>query len=195
MKTLTPAFGLGLLLVSSLVAPLGAQAKPLFSSSPQQPETLPNSSTSLPDTSVPLPDSSISLPKKMAAYKDCINANANVNGADFKQVNKFCSCVADQSIQGSSGSLSECATANGGGGGGAMGVIGEVAPSVISGVMEGLANRSSSRSNGGGLLGGGGGGGILSGLGDLLGGGGGLLGGGASSGGGFNIRDLLKNRF
>jgi hypothetical protein len=186
MKTLTPAFGLGLLLVSSLVAPLGAQAKPLFSSSPQQPETLPNSSTSLPDNSV-------SLPKKMAAYKDCINANANVNGADFKQVNKFCSCVADQSIQGSSGSLSECATANGGGGGGAMGVIGEVAPSVISGVMEGLANRSSSRSNSGGLLGGGGG--ILSGLGDLLGGGGGLLGGGGSSGGGFNIRDLLKNRF
>lgn len=205
MKTLTPVFGLSLLLVSSLIAPLGAQAKPLFSSSPQQQETLPNSSTSLPDNSPILSDTSASMPKKMAAYRDCINANANVNGADFKQVNKFCSCVADQSIQGSTGSLSDCATASSGGGGGAMSVIGEVAPSVISGVISGIGSR---RNNGGGGLGGlfgggGGGGGILGGLGDLLGGGGGLLGGGGnndnnnnndSGGGGFSIRDLLKNR-
>jgi hypothetical protein len=204
MKTLTPVLGLSLLLVSSLVAPLGAQAKPLFSSSPQQQETLPNSSTSLPDNSPVLSDTSASMPKKMAAYRDCINANANINGADFKQVNKFCSCVADQTIQGSTGSLSDCATASsGGGGGGAMSVIGEVAPSVISGVISGIGNRRNN--GGGGLLGGGGGGGILGGLGDLL-GGGGLLGGGSnndnndnnnsdSSGGGFSIRDLLKNRF
>ncbi len=198
MKTLTPVFGLSLLLVSSLIAPLGAQAKPLFSSSPQQQETLPNSSTSLPDNSPILSDTSASMPKKMAAYRDCINANANVNGADFKQVNKFCSCVADQSIQGSTGSLSDCATASSGGGGGAMSVIGEVAPSVISGVISGIGSR---RNNGGGGLFGGGGGGILGGLGDLLGGGGGLLGGGGnnndnndSGGGGFSIRDLLKNR-
>jgi hypothetical protein len=110
-----------------------------------------------------------------------VDAHANVNGADFKQVNKFCSCVADQSIQGSTGTLSECATASGGGG--TMGVIGEVAPSIITGVMEGLSNRSSR--NSGGILGGGGlGGGLLGGLGDLLGGG----------GGGFSIKDLLKNR-
>jgi hypothetical protein len=187
MKTLTSAFGLGLFLVSGLIAPIGAQAKPLFSSSPQQ-ETQPNASTSLPDIGAPLPDSSVSLPRKMAAYKDCVNLHANVNGADFKDVNKFCSCVADQSIQGSSGNLSDCATASSGdgkSGGGAMGIIGEVAPSVISGVMDGLANRSSSK--GGGLFGGGGGG-MLGGLGDLL-------GGGNSGGGGFNIRDLLKNRF
>jgi hypothetical protein len=199
MKTLTPVFGLSLLLVSSLIAPLGAQAKPLFSSTPQQQETLPNASTSVPDNSPVFSDTSASMPKKMAAYRDCINANANVNGADFKQVNKFCSCVADQSIQGSTGSLSDCATASsGGGGGGAMSVIGEVAPSVISGVISGIGSR---RNNGGGGLGGllGGGGGVLGGLGDLLGGGGGLLGGGGndnndSGGGGFSIRDLLKNR-
>ena len=197
MKTLTPAFGLGLFLVSSLIAPLGAQAKPLFSSSPQQQETLPNSSPSLPDNSPVFSDTSASMPKKMAAYRDCINANANINGADFKQVNKFCSCVADQSIQGSTGSLSDCATASGGdgGGGGAMSVIGEVAPSVISGVISGLGSR---RNNGGGGLFGGGGGGILGGLGglgDLLGGGGGNNNNSDSSGGGFSIRDLLKNRF
>jgi hypothetical protein len=189
MKTLTSAFGLGLFLVSGFIAPMGAQAKPLFSS-PQQ-ETQPNTSTSLPDIGAPLPDSSVALPRKMAAYKDCVNLHTNVNGADFKDVNKFCSCVADQSIQGSSGNLSDCTTASSGSGksgGGAMGIIGEVAPSVISGVMDGLANRSSSK--GGGLFGGGGGG-MLGGLGDLLGGGSGNSGGG----GGFNIRDLLKNRF
>jgi hypothetical protein len=167
MKTLTPVLGIGLFLVSGIVMPLNALAKPLFDSSPT-PEQ------SLPDTSSP-------SPRRMAVYRDCVDAHANVNGADFKQVNKFCSCVADQSIQGSTGTLSECATASGGGG--TMGVIGEVAPSIITGVMEGLSNRSSR--NSGGILGGGGlGGGLLGGLGDLLGGG----------GGGFSIKDLLKNR-
>jgi hypothetical protein len=187
MKTLTPVFGLSLVLVSGLLAPFSAQAKPLFSSSPQ-PE---KSSPSQPEPLVS--DTSASLPQKMAAYKDCVNLHSNVNGADFKDVNKFCSCVADQSIQGSTGNLSDCATASsgGGGGGGAMGVIGEVAPSVISGVMQGLSNRSS---RGGGLFGGGGGGGILGGLGDLLGGGSRSSDNNDNSGG-FNLGDLLKNRF
>jgi hypothetical protein len=176
MKTLTPVLGLGFFLVSSIAVPFGAQAKPLFSSSGQT-----EPSESLTDKQS-LSDTSTSMPKKMAAYRDCVNANANVSGADFKQVNKFCACVADQSIQGSSsGNLTECATtASGGDGGGAMGIIGEVAPSVITGVMEGLSNRSSK--NDGGFFGGGGGG-LLGGLGDLLG-----------SGGGFSISDLLKNR-
>jgi hypothetical protein len=173
MKTLTPVLGIGLFLVSGILMPLSALGKPLFESSPTlEPEQ------SLPVTSSPVTSSP--SPQRMAAYRDCLDAHANVNGADFKEVNKFCSCVADQSIQGSSstGTLSECASASGGGG--TMGVIGEVAPSIITGVMEGLSNRSSR--NSGGILGGGGG--LLGGLGDLLGGG----------GGGFSIRDLLKNR-
>jgi hypothetical protein len=185
MKTLTSVFGLSLVLVSGLLAPFGAQAKPLFSSSPQ-PE---KSSTSQPEPLIS--DTSASLPQKMAAYKDCVSLHSNVNGADFKEVNKFCTCVADQSIQGSTGNLSDCATAKSDGGGGAMGVIGEVAPSVISGVMQGLSSRSS---RGGGLFGGGGGG-ILGGLGDLLGGGGSSSSDNNGNGGGFNLGDLLKNRF
>ncbi|WP_404788141.1 hypothetical protein [Altericista sp. CCNU0014] len=166
MKTLTPVLGLGLFLVSGLVMPLSAQSKPLFESSPTPERSLPNTSTP--------------SPRRMAVYRDCLDAHANANDADFKQVNKFCACVADQSIQGSTGTLSDCATASKGND--TMGVIGEVAPSVITGVMEGLSSRSSRNS---GILGGGGllGGGLLGGLGDLLGG-----------GGGFSIRDLLKNR-
>jgi hypothetical protein len=166
MKTLTPVLGIGLFLVSGIAMPLSALGKPLFESSP------------IPEQSLPETSPASSSPKRMAAYRDCLDAHANVNGADFKEVNKFCSCVADQSIQGSNstGTLSECASASGGGG--TMGVIGEVAPSIITGVMEGLSNRSSR--NSGGILGGGGG--LLGGLGDLLG------------GGGFSIRDLLKNR-
>jgi hypothetical protein len=183
MKTLTPVFGLSLVLVSGLLAPFSAQAKPLFSSSPQ-----PEKSSTSPSEPL-LSDTSASLPQKMAAYKDCVNLHANVNGADFKEVNKFCSCVADQSIQGSTGNLSDCATAKSDGGG-AMGVIGEVAPSVISGVIDGLSSRSS---RGGGLFGGGGGG-ILGGLGDLL-GGGSRSSDNNDNGGGFNLGDLLKNRF
>ncbi len=162
MKTLTPVLGIGLFLVSGIITPLSVQAKPLFESSPTPEQSFPESSSP--------------SPKRMAAYRDCVDAHANMNGADFKQVNKFCSCVADQSIQGSTGTLSECAAASGGGG--TMGVIGEVAPSIITGVMESLSNRSSR--NSGGILGGG----LLGGLGDLLGGG----------GGGFSIKDLLKNR-
>lgn len=174
MKKITPFLSLSFFLASGVVVPFAAQARPLFESSPKTEQSLPVSS----DVGV------TAVPGKMAAYEDCVKVHANVNGADFNQVNKFCSCVADQSIQGSSGNLSDCATASGGGegkgdGGGMMSILGEVAPSVITGVMEGLSNRSSK--GGGGLLGGGG---LFGGLGDLLGGG----------GGGFNIKDLLKNR-
>ena len=187
MKNITPFLGLSFFIASSVVVPLTAQAKPLFDSSPKTEQSFPESSPGL----------GAAAPGRMAAYKDCVNVHANVNGADFNQVNKFCACVADQSIQGGSSNLSDCATASsssGGstegksGGGGMMSVIGEVAPSVITGVMEGFSNRSSSKSSGGGLFGGGSsGGGLFGGL-------GGLLGGGGSSGGGFNIKDLLKNR-
>ncbi len=169
MKKLTPLLSLSFFLASAVAVPLAAQARPLFESSPKTETSFPNASSS--------PSG------RMAAYRDCVNVHANVNGADFNQVNKFCACVADQSIQGGSGNLNDCATANGSGegkGSGMMSIIGEVAPSVITGVMEGFSNRS--KSNGGGLLGSGGG--LLGGLGDLLGG----------SRGGFNIKDLLKNR-
>lgn len=178
MKNITPFLSLSFFIASSVVIPFTAQAKPLFeSSSPKTEQSFPESSSGL----------GAAAPGRMAAYKDCVNVHSGVNGADFNQVNKFCACVADQTIQGSS-SLSDCATASSigstegkSGGGGMMSVIGEVAPSVITGVMEGFSNRS--KSGGGGLLGGSGGG--------LFGGLGGLLGGG---GGGFNIQDLLKNR-
>jgi hypothetical protein len=184
MKKITSFLSLSFFVASAVAVPLAAQAKPLFGASPKTEQILPSG----------FPDAATtgSASGRMMAYKDCVNVHSGVNGADFNQVNKFCACVADQSIQGGSGSLSECATASGssgtgevkssGGGGGMMSVIGEVAPSVITGVMEGFSNRSSSRSGGGGLLGGGGG---------LFGSLGGLLGGG---GGGFNIKDLLKNR-
>jgi hypothetical protein len=194
MKTLSPVLGLGLFCVSAIIAPLSAQAKPLFESSPQvAPQSVqPGQSTQPEQQSLPI-TSSQSMPEKMAIYRDCIDAHAKLNGTDFKQVNKFCSCVADQTIQGgtsqgSTGALGDCATASSGGGG-TMGIIGEVAPSVISGVMEGLSNRSSNSNGGGGLLGGGllgRGGGLLGGLGDLLGGG--------NSGGGFNIQNILRGR-
>jgi hypothetical protein len=183
MKKITPFLSLSFFLASAVAVPFAAQAKPLFESSPKVEQSLPNSSLDA-ATSV----GSASAPGRMAAYKDCVNVHSGVNGADFNQVNKFCACVADQSIQGGSGNLSDCATASSAtgegkeGGGGMMSVIGDVAPSVITGVMEGFSNRS--KNGGGGLLGGSGGG--------LFGGLGGLLGGG--SGGGFNIQDLLKNR-
>lgn len=184
MKKITPFLSLSFFVASAIAVPFAAQAKPLFeSSSPKTEQILPSG----------FPDAATTgaAPGRMMAYKDCVNVHSGVNGADFNQVNKFCACVADQSIQGGTGSLSECATASGssgtgegksGGGGGMMSVIGEVAPSVITGVMEGFSNRS--KSGGGGLLGGSGGG-LFGGLGGLLGGGG---------GGGFNIQDLLKNR-
>ncbi len=185
MKKITPFLSLSFFVASAVAVPLAAQAKPLFGSSPN-----PKTEQILPGG---FPDAVTtgSASGRMMAYKDCVNVHSGVNGADFNQVNKFCACVADQSIQGGSGSLSECATASGSsgggegkssGGGGMMSVIGEVAPSVITGVMEGFSNRS--KSGGGGLLGGGGG--LFGGLGGLLGGGG--------DGGGFNIKDLLKNR-
>ena len=163
MKKITPFLSLSFFLASAFAVPFAAQAKPLFDSSPKTEQSFPESSSGL----------GAAAPGRMAAYKDCVNVHANVNGADFNQVNKFCACVADQSIQGSS-NLSECATASSSGtgegksgGGGMMSVIGEVAPSVITGVMEGFSNRSNS--GGGGLLGGGGG--LFGGLGGLLGGG------------------------
>jgi hypothetical protein len=173
MKKLTMAVGTGIFVVSGLGIPLSAQAKP------QEAEPLFKVGQSL---SRKAPTS-----RKMGIYSDCIQTHANINGADFKQVNKFCSCVADQTLQGEDGSLSTCAT--GGDGGSTLGVIGEIAPSVIMGVVEGLANRPTSSKSGGLLEKGGGGllekgGGLIDGLGGLLGG-----------GGGFNLKDLLKNRF
>jgi hypothetical protein len=179
MKKITPFLSLSFFLASAVAVPFAAQAKPLFESSPKAEQSFPESSSEL----------GAAAPGRMAAYKDCVNVHSNVNGADFSQVNKFCACVADQSIQGGSGNLSDCAmasssTGEGKTGGGMMSVIGDVAPSVITGVMEGFSNRS--KSGGGGLFGGGSGGGLFGGLGGLLGGG--------DGGGGFNIKDLLKNR-
>jgi hypothetical protein len=166
MKKLTTLLGTSLFAVSGLVAPLPE-------SNVEQESSSQSSSTS-----------TVRPSQKMALYSDCLRAHENVNGADFKQINKFCSCVADQSIQGDTG-FASCATGEGGGGGGTFGMIGEMAPSVIMGVVQGISSNSG-KSGGGGLLGKSGG--LLDSLGGLLGGGGGgLLGGGG-------IGDLLKGR-
>ncbi|MGB8699403.1 MAG: hypothetical protein WCD18_08315 [Thermosynechococcaceae cyanobacterium] len=174
MKKFATVFGTSLFVVSGTLLPLQAMAYP---------KTAEPSGTSAPVFS----GRSATMAERMAIYEDCVRSNANIRDADFKTVNKFCSCVSDQTIQGNNGGLSNCAS--GGDSGSTLGIIGEVAPSVIMGVVQGLATRQSTTSDGssggildklGGLLGGGG----------LLGDGGGLLGGS----GGFNIKDLLKNR-
>jgi hypothetical protein len=173
MKKLTTLLGTSLFAVSGLIVPMTAMAYPQ-SAEPKAEESLPN-----------VPTSTVQPSQKMALYSDCLHAHADVSGADFKQVNKFCACVADQTIQGDS-ALSSCAADSGSGGsGGTFGMIGEMAPSIITGVVQGISSNSGK--SGGGLLGGKSGG-ILDGLGGLL--GGGLLGGG--SGGG--IGDILKGR-
>jgi hypothetical protein len=164
MKKLTTLLGTSLFAVSGLIVPMTAMAYPLSPESNNQ----------------PLSNSTVRPAQKMALYSDCLRAHENINGADFKQVNKFCACVADQSIQGDTG-FASCATGEGGGGG-TFGMIGEMAPSVIMGVVQGISSNSGK--SGGGLLGKSGG--LLDSLGGLL--GGGLLGGGGG------IGDLLKGR-
>jgi hypothetical protein len=175
MKKLTTLLGTGLFAMSGVIAPMTAMAQGLDL----------GLDPSLADAA---PASTVSSGQKMALYNDCLRSHANVNGADFKQVNKFCACIADQSIQGE-GSFSSCAGGGGGGGGllggggGTFGMLGEVAPSVISGVVQGITSNSGKKS----------GGGILSGLSGLL--GGGLLGGGGGGLlGGGGLGDLLKGR-
>jgi hypothetical protein len=177
MKKLATVFGISTFVMSGMIAPLSALGQtPKVEPAQVEPEL---------KAEPPLPKNPIQLSKKMAIYSECVDAHSKLNGADFKQVNKFCSCVVDQSIQGDNSGFGTCAS--GSSGGGAMSIIGEVAPSVITGVMEGVNSRSS-RSGGGGLGGLlGGGGGLIDGLGGLL--------GGSGSGGGFNIKDILKNRF
>jgi hypothetical protein len=179
MKKLTTLLGTSLFAVSGLVVPMTAMAYPQ-SAEPKAEESLPNS--------ISTPISTVSPSQKMALYSDCLRAHEGMSGADFKQVNKFCSCVADQTIQGDS-TLSSCSTGGegggSGGGGGTFGMIGEMAPSIITGVVQGITSKSGKSRGGGGLLGGG----LLDGLGGLLGGGGGLLGGG-----GGGIGDILKGR-
>ncbi len=175
MKKLATVFGISTFAMSGMIAPLSALG--------QTPKVEPNLN---PEQA--LPATPIQLSKKMAIYSECVDSHSKLNGADFKQVNKFCSCVVDQSVQGDNSGFGTCAS--GSSGGGAMSIIGEVAPSVITGVMEGINSRSSKGgglSGLGGLLGGGSGGGLIDGLGGLL--------GGSGSGGGFNIKDILKNRF
>jgi hypothetical protein len=173
MKKLATLLGTSLFAVSGLVVPMTAMAYPQ-SAEPKAEESLPTSTSN--STSI----STVSSSQKMALYSDCLRAHEGMSGADFKQVNKFCSCVADQTIQGDS-ALSTCATGGesggSGGGGGTFGMIGEMAPSIITGVVQGITSRSGKS----------GGGGLLDGLGGLLGGGGGLLGGGG-------IGDILKGR-
>ncbi len=180
MKKLTTVFGISTFVMSGMIAPLSA----LGQTPKVEPEVKAEQA---------LPQTPIQLSKKMALYSECVDAHAKVNGADFKQVNKFCSCVVDQSVQGDNSGFATCAS--GSSGGGAMSIIGEVAPSVITGVMESMNSRSSRGGGGlsglGGLLGGGSGGGLMDSLGSL----GGLLGGGSGGDGGFNIKDILKNRF
>jgi hypothetical protein len=175
MKNLTTVFGISTIVISGMIAPLSALA--------QIPKVEPDVKAEQPLLGNPVP-----LSQKMAIYNECVDTHSKLNGADFKQVNKFCSCVVDQSVQGDNSEFGTCAS--GSSGGGAMSIIGEVAPSVITGVMEGMNSRRSSKGKDsgllGGLLGGGNGGGLMDSL-------GGLLGGGGS--GGFNIKDILKNRF
>jgi hypothetical protein len=184
MKKIATVFGTLVFVASGTMAPAMAFPKSQTVDSESQQEQL-----LIPEESVPSSNPSVSSSRKMAIYGDCIQAHGNMGGADFKQVNKFCSCVTDQTIQGTEGTFSSCA--EGGGKGSMMGVLGEVGPSVITGVMQGMSSRNSNK-NGGFLNGGGG---LLNGLGGLLGGGsggGGLLGGGSD--GGFNIKDILKGR-
>jgi hypothetical protein len=173
MKNLTTVFGISTIVISGMIAPLSALA--------QTPKVEPDLKAEQPLLGNPIP-----LSQKMAIYNECVDTHSKLNGADFKQVNKFCSCVVDQSVQGDNSGFGTCSS--GSSGGGAMSIIGEVAPSVITGVMEGMNSRSSKGKGSGlgGLLGGGSGGGLMDSL-------GGLLGGGGS--GGFNIKDILKNRF
>jgi hypothetical protein len=173
MKNLTTVFGISTIVISGMIAPLSALAQ----TSKVEPDL---------KAEQPLLGNPVPLSQKMAIYNECIDTHSKLNGADFKQVNKFCSCVVDQSVQGDNSGFGTCAS--GSSGGGAMSIIGEVAPSVITGVMEGMNSRSSKGKGSGlgGLLGGGSGGGLMDSL-------GGLLGGGGS--GGFNIKDILKNRF
>lgn len=169
MKKLTTLLGTSIFALSGLIVPMTAMAYPQ-SAEPKAGESLPDST------------STVQPSQKMALYSDCLRVHADVSGADFKQINKFCSCVADQTIQGDS-TLSSCATGGGeGGSGGTFGMIGEMAPSIITGVVQGITSNSGK--SGGGLLGGKSGG-LLDGLGGLL--GGGLLGGGG-------IGDILKGR-
>lgn len=169
MKKLTMAVGAGIFAVASLGLPLRAQVMP-------QDEPLFKSNSTAPSRAG-------QTPRKMAIYRDCLETHANVDGAEFKKVNKFCSCVADQSLEGNDGTFSTCAK---GDGGGTLGMIGEMAPTVLMGVLDELAKNPPSRSGGGGgLLQRGGG--LLNGLGGLLGGGGGF------SLKDLNIKDLLKN--
>jgi hypothetical protein len=161
MKKLTTLFGTSLFAASGIIAPLTATAMPRTFES--------NSRSTYP--------SRIQPSQKMAIYSDCLHAHTDISGADFKQVSKFCSCVADQSIQGDL-TLSNCST--GSGAGRTFGMIGEVAPSVISGVVEGIASRSGKSD------------GTLSKGSDLLNGLSGLLGGGLLGGG--SIQDLIKGR-
>jgi hypothetical protein len=181
MKTLATVFGISTFMMSGMIAP--------FSALGQTSNVEPAKVESELKAEQALPETPIQLSKKMAIYNECVETHSRLNGADFKQVNKFCSCVVDQSVQGDNSGFGTCAS--GSSGGGAMSIISEVAPSVITGVMEGINNRSSRSGGGlsglGGLLGGGSGGGLIDGLGGLL--------GGSGSGGGFNIKDILKNRF
>jgi hypothetical protein len=176
MKKLTTLLGTSIFAVSGLVAPMTAMAYPQSDESKVE-DSFPTNSA---------PTSTVQPSRKMALYSDCLHAHEGVNGADFKQVNKFCSCVADQTVQ-SDSTYSSCAADSGSGGsGGTFGMIGEMAPSIITGVVQGISSNSG-KSKGGGLLGKSGG--LLDGLGGLL--GGGLLGGGSSGGG---IGDILKGR-
>ena len=173
MKKLTTLLGTSIFAVSGLIVPMTAMAYPQSADSKAE-ESLSNSTS----------NSRVQPSQKMALYSDCLHAHEGMSGADFKQVNKFCSCVADQSIQGDS-TFSSCATGGGSGGsGGTFGMIGEMAPSIITGVVQGIASNSG-KSRGGGLLGKSGG--LLDGL-------SGILGGGLLGGGGGGIGDILKGR-
>lgn len=175
MKKLTTLLGTSIFAVSGLIVPMTAMAYPQSDGSKVE-DSFPTGSA---------PTSTVQPSRKMALYSDCLRAHEGVNGADFKQVNKFCSCVADQTIQ-SDSTYSSCAAESGSGGsGGTFGMIGEMAPSIITGVVQGIASNSGKSSRGGGLLRKGGG--LLDSL-------GGLFGGGLLGGGGGGIGDILKGR-
>jgi hypothetical protein len=176
MKKLTTLLGTSIFAVSGLIVPMTAMAYPQSGESKVE--------DSFPTSSAPT-STTVQPSRKMALYSDCLHAHEGVNSADFKQVNKFCSCVADQTIQ-SDSTYSSCAAESGSGGsGGTFGMIGEMAPSIITGVVQGIASNSGKSSRGGGLLRRSGG--LLDGL-------GGLLGGGLLGGGGGGIGDILKGR-
>jgi hypothetical protein len=174
MKKLTTLLGTSIFAVSGLIVPMTAMAYPQSAESKVE-DSFPSSA----------PTSSVQPSRKMALYSDCLRAHEGMNGAEFKQVNKFCSCVADQTIQ-SDSTFSSCAAEGGSGGsGGTFGMIGEMAPSIITGVVQGISSNSGKSSRGGGLL---------RRSGSLLDGLGGLLGGGLLGGGGGGIGDILKGR-